>query len=219
MTPLERLLDGYYNSDPVSETNPGGFGDGGHVLNFPAALTDLGLVANGIVLDAEAIGDAGAQADAAQASAAAAATAAEALGALGPTPGLLEKTGENAYARRPIGVAAANNIPDVASADTRYRRLATLLQLGDVEGLIEALAAKATPADVTAAIAALVDMAPAELDTLRELALAVQDNGDALGSLISAVAAKASQADLDALASSVGSGGGTSLADLWFYGV
>ncbi|WP_299174419.1 hypothetical protein [uncultured Brevundimonas sp.] len=44
-TPLERLNSGYYNSEPVSDANPGGFGDGGHVVNFPAALTDLALVA------------------------------------------------------------------------------------------------------------------------------------------------------------------------------
>lgn len=44
-TALERLLTGYYNSDPVSVANPGGFGDDGHETNFPAALVDLAEVA------------------------------------------------------------------------------------------------------------------------------------------------------------------------------
>lgn len=68
-TPLERLQSGYYNSDPVSPTNPGGFADGGHVVNFPQALAELATVAGGVVLDAEAIGEAGAKAAAAAASA------------------------------------------------------------------------------------------------------------------------------------------------------
>ncbi|PHY20821.1 hypothetical protein [Caulobacter sp. BP25] len=43
-TPLERLQSGYYNSDPVSATNPGGFDDDGHEINFPAALADIAAV-------------------------------------------------------------------------------------------------------------------------------------------------------------------------------
>lgn len=39
---LARLASGYYNSDRVSAGNPGGMGDGGHVVNFPAALNDTG---------------------------------------------------------------------------------------------------------------------------------------------------------------------------------
>ncbi|ALL14254.1 hypothetical protein [Caulobacter henricii] len=44
-TALERLSTGYYNSDPVSLANPGGFGDDGHETNFPAALADIAEVA------------------------------------------------------------------------------------------------------------------------------------------------------------------------------
>ncbi|MNU42673.1 hypothetical protein D3C71_314380 [compost metagenome] len=75
MTPLQRLLTGYYNSGVVSEANPGGFADGGHVVNFPAALADLGAVADGIVLDADAIAGAGEKAAQAAASAEAAGAA------------------------------------------------------------------------------------------------------------------------------------------------
>lgn len=55
-TALDRLTTGYYNSNPYNAaTNPGGFGNGGHVLNFPAALADVATVAqatNTAVLDA-----------------------------------------------------------------------------------------------------------------------------------------------------------------------
>ena len=44
-TAFDRLNSNYYNSLPVSPTNPGGFGAGGHVVNFPAALGDLATVA------------------------------------------------------------------------------------------------------------------------------------------------------------------------------
>ena len=44
-----RLTTGYYNSNPYSAlTNPGGFAADGHVINFPAALADVGLVAEAI---------------------------------------------------------------------------------------------------------------------------------------------------------------------------
>ena len=44
-TAFERLNTGYYNSDPVSVSNPGGFDDDGHQVNFPAALGDVAEVA------------------------------------------------------------------------------------------------------------------------------------------------------------------------------
>lgn len=43
-TALERLQGGHYNSNPVSGGNPGGMADGGHVINFPAAMEDIGEV-------------------------------------------------------------------------------------------------------------------------------------------------------------------------------
>ena len=48
MTPYEaavlRLTTAYYNSGLRSVANPGGFGDDGHEVNFPAALADVGDV-------------------------------------------------------------------------------------------------------------------------------------------------------------------------------
>ncbi|CDO60802.1 PE family protein [Candidatus Phaeomarinobacter ectocarpi] len=42
---IDRLKDGYYNSNPVNpDTNPGGMGADGHRDNFPSALVDLGIV-------------------------------------------------------------------------------------------------------------------------------------------------------------------------------
>ena len=41
---LDRLTNGYYNSQPVSDANPGGFGADGHFINFPLALADIGEV-------------------------------------------------------------------------------------------------------------------------------------------------------------------------------
>lgn len=61
----DRLAGGYYNSSPVSGGNPGGLSGNGHVVNFPAALADLGAVA----------GEVAAASTAAQASATAAANA------------------------------------------------------------------------------------------------------------------------------------------------
>lgn len=71
---FDRLNTGYYNSDPVSVANPGGFGDDGHQENFPAALADIATVA------AEASGSSG---DAAAQVALAMAYAATALNAPG----------------------------------------------------------------------------------------------------------------------------------------
>lgn len=88
--------------------------------------------------------------------------------------------------------------------NTLYRKLLDLLNIADVDGLAAALASKATPADVTAAINALVGAAPGTLDTIYELAAWAQDSGDALAALTTLVAGKASQADFDVLATAVG---------------
>lgn len=71
---FDRLNSGYYNSDPVSPTNPGGFGDDGHQENFPAALADIATVA------AEASDSSGDAADQVVLAAAYAATALNAPG-------------------------------------------------------------------------------------------------------------------------------------------
>lgn len=69
-TPQERLFDGYYNSAGFTDANPGGLGNSGHVQNFPAALQDIGVVAQDVGVKS---GAAAAAAGAAQGSAAAAA--------------------------------------------------------------------------------------------------------------------------------------------------
>lgn len=47
-TPQERLIGGFYNSAAWSGANPGGLANGGHVQNFPAALEDIGIVAQDV---------------------------------------------------------------------------------------------------------------------------------------------------------------------------
>lgn len=63
--------------------------------------------------------------------------------------------------------------------------------IGAVNGLQAALDAKATPADVTAAVAAVVDAAPAALDTLNELAAALGDDANFASTVTTALAGKA----------------------------
>lgn len=54
-TAQERLQSGYYNSAAVSGANPGGLASGGHVPNFPAALQDMGVVAQDVGGKASAV--------------------------------------------------------------------------------------------------------------------------------------------------------------------
>lgn len=63
--------------------------------------------------------------------------------------------------------------------------------ISDVTGLQAALNAKATPSDVTAAVAAVVDAAPSSLDTLNELAAALGDDANFASTVTNALAAKA----------------------------
>lgn len=82
----------------------------------------------------------------------------------------------------------------VAQADLRYRKLADALEIADITGLAAALEGLATPADITAAIDALVDGAPAALDTLKELAQALEGSEDALAALVLAMGDKEDKA-------------------------
>lgn len=63
--------------------------------------------------------------------------------------------------------------------------------VADVTGLQAALDAKATPADVTAAVTAVIDAAPAALDTLNELAAALGDDANFASTVTTALAGKA----------------------------
>ena len=64
--------------------------------------------------------------------------------------------------------------------------------ISEVSGLQSALNAKATPADITAAINNLVNGAPAALNTLNELAAAIGDNASYAASVTSALGNKVS---------------------------
>ena len=90
-----------------------------------------------------------------------------------------------------------------AEADARFRKVADALVIGDIDGLTSALGGKATPADIDAAIAAVVGMAPTELDTLKEVADKLAEQDDSYAALVAVIADKASQADLTALAALV----------------
>lgn len=63
--------------------------------------------------------------------------------------------------------------------------------IAEVTGLQAALDAKATPADVTAAVTAVIDAAPAALDTLNELAAALGDDANFASTVTTALAGKA----------------------------
>src|SRR5687767_900665 len=67
----------------------------------------------------------------------------------------------------------------------------------DITGLTAALASKATPADITAAVAALIDSSPATLDTLNELAAALGDDANFAATVTSLLAGKASTSVTD----------------------
>lgn len=76
-------------------------------------------------------------------------------------------------------------------------------QIADVSNLQATLDAKATPATVTAAINALVNGAPAALDTLNEIATQLASDESAVAALTSTVSGKASQASVTALAATI----------------
>ena len=63
--------------------------------------------------------------------------------------------------------------------------------VSDVTGLQAALDGKATPADVTTAVSAVIDAAPAALNTLNELAAALNDDANFATTVTNALAGKA----------------------------
>lgn len=88
--------------------------------------------------------------------------------------------------------ADATSKANAAQANAIQRANHTGTQaISTVSGLQAALDAKATPADVTAAVAAVVDAAPAALDTLNELAAALGDDANFASTVTTALAGKA----------------------------
>jgi hypothetical protein len=69
-----------------------------------------------------------------------------------------------------------------------------------IDGLQDALDAKATPGDITTAIDEVLDSAPGALDTLNELAAALGDDANFATTVTNALAGKADSTDLDAYA-------------------
>jgi hypothetical protein len=69
-----------------------------------------------------------------------------------------------------------------------------------IDGLQDALDAKATPEDITTAIGEVIDSAPGALDTLNELAAALGDDANFATTMTNALAGKADSTDLDAYA-------------------
>lgn len=74
--------------------------------------------------------------------------------------------------------------------------LAGSIPLSSVTGLSAALASKATSEDVAAALAALVGSAPATLDTLAEIAAALNDDASAVSSILAQITSSAILAKL-----------------------
>lgn len=212
-TPLERLQTGYYNSQPVSEANPGGFADGGHVMNFPAALDDIAVVVGGIVLDADAIATAGAKAEEAAQSAAAAAASEQAAADI-----LIEAvTGPDGVAANRLVLfdGVSGKIIKEGPAITAFRAAGDIPQ-AEVTGLVADLAAKAhlaspaftgnptastqtagnsstrlaTTAFVSAAVTAIIGMSPSDLDTLAEIAARIQSGESNYAALVSVISGK-----------------------------
>lgn len=65
--------------------------------------------------------------------------------------------------------------------------------MSDITGLVAALAAKATPADIAAAIAALVASSPSTLDTLNELAAALGNDPNFATTISTSIGTKVPQ--------------------------
>ena len=95
------------------------------------------------------------------------------------------------------GTLSASRLPAsvVLTSDSRLSDARTPVAhshaISDVSGLQSALNAKATPADVTTAVAAVVNASPASLDTLAELAAALNNDASFSATITNALAAKA----------------------------
>lgn len=95
------------------------------------------------------------------------------------------------------GTLSASRLPAsvVLTTDSRLSDARAPLShthsIANVSGLQAALDAKATPSDVTTAVAAVVNASPASLDTLAELAAALNNDASFSATVTNAIAAKA----------------------------
>jgi hypothetical protein len=92
----------------------------------------------------------------------------------------------------------ADEVTARTAADTGLSNRIDGLAVADISGLVAALAAKATPADISTAIANLVASAPSTLDTLNELAAALGNDPNFATTITTLIGTKASQASLTA---------------------
>lgn len=189
-TALQRLQSGYYNSDPVSEANPGGFDDGGHQVNFPRALADVGAVMGAVLSGAPGLLDTFAEVSAAMggdpnfAASMATALAGKPPNARQVLGGGLATGGGNLSADRTITVPKATGAEAVTGADDA--KAVTPLAL---KAAREA-DALATTAAIAAAINALINGAPGALDTLMEFAAALGSDPNFATTMTNALAGK-----------------------------
>lgn len=91
------------------------------------------------------------------------------------------------YANVQVTISVPPDSADVGSAGGATLPIAQT----DVTGLVAALSEKATPSQIDAAIAAMVDSSPATLDTLNELAAALGDDPNFAATLVDTLAGKA----------------------------
>ena len=109
---------------------------------------------------------------------------------LGGKPNVIAAGDTPQDARDAIGARAAGSVPAADITGTLAEaRIPTLAQ-AKIAGLEGALAGKATPADVTAAVNALVGAAPGALDTLAELAAALGGDANFASTVTAALGAR-----------------------------
>lgn len=134
---VAKLVSGYWNSEPVSAANPGGFDEAvdgsraGHEVNFPAALEAVGVAAQHVGATAQAVDTAAATAVAQMTAIQASVAGALAVSVPVSTQGRdLVAAATPADARAVIGAAAASSIPP--GFDYRLDQLNRLTTLGAV---------------------------------------------------------------------------------------
>lgn len=195
---IDRLLN-YYNSNAFdATTNPGGFANDGHQVNFPAALQDLSAAASAVAREAESAGTS-------------AGTATTKAGEASASKDAAETAATNSAAARDKSQLWADEAEDVEVEPGKHSALhhaakaaafvaaAAPLDSPAFTGVPTAPTAApgtnttqiATAAFVEAALTALLDAAPGNLDTLNELAAALGDDPNFATTVLNSLATKA----------------------------